>query len=221
MVGDFLYPHGEARANYVQYLADALVHCGYKVVILGKINSEFCNEMEFSFRNVTIKEIEQKGGNRLIRRLCNGRRGFKFYFKHYLEQFKPCEDDVFITFGGEFIRLPVRTLRDKYGFKLISCPLEWFGREQYASEEQYSEKQKEFNMIHKCDAVFPISHNIAREFSELPQLIIPPLVDIAESKLKEKKSDCYNIILPANGMMKDAFESMIKGFSLLTDEERC
>lgn len=219
MVGDFLYPHGEARANYVQYLADALVHCGYKVVILGKINSEFCNEMEFSFRNVTIKEIEQKGGNRPIRRLCNGRRGFKFYFKHYLEQFKPCEDDVFITFGGEFIRLPVRTLRDKYGFKLISCPLEWFGREQYASEEQYSEKQKEFNMIHKCDAVFPISHNIAREFSELPQLIIPPLVDIAESKLKEKKSDCYNIILPANGMMKDAFESMIKGFSLLTDEE--
>lgn len=66
MVGDFLYPHGEARANYVQYLADALVHCGYKVVILGKINSEFCNEMEFSFRNVTIKEIEQKGGNRLF-----------------------------------------------------------------------------------------------------------------------------------------------------------
>lgn len=219
IVGMFTYPHGDALSNYVQYLADALVASKYNVQILAKLNPEFYKQESCVYHHAKVQEITLKRGNKLFKRLCNGKKGFLFYFMGVICGLKPSSNDVFLTFSGERVRNPIRFMSKIFKYKVVACQLEWFGREQFTLEKQYLTYQKEFEMIHRCDAVFPISYNIAKQFPELPQIIIPPMIDVQEFEKTEKKEGIYNIILPANGMMKDSFSSMIKGFCLLADSE--
>lgn len=218
ITGLFKYPHGNATSNYVQNLADALLIAGYTVEIASRIDEDFSENYEFEYRNVKIHEIYDKRSPKFVRRLVNGRLFYPFYLRK-LKAFHLSQDDVVITFSGEKIGKPVRDLQRKQGFKVIHCPLEWFGSDQYSSRREYRKAAHDYEKIRYSDAILPISHHIANHFSEIPQLILPPMTNTAGVVTTAKNTDRYNVILPANGMMKDSFEDMIKGFCMLSDEE--
>jgi len=216
--GLFKYPRGGALANYIQYLASALQTAGYQVEILSYINPEFCSSDLYEYKNVSIHEISCKKGPKPLRRLMNGKL-FPITLENGLKKLKLSENDVVIP---SFSVLPLKSLfklKNKYGFKTVGIPLEWFSDEDFSNDYYRREFRERFAMNQNHDLLFPISHLISEQFPNVPSLILPPMTDTHEFPFVEKKEGPYEFIFSANGKMKDALPEMLQGTAMLSDEQ--
>lgn len=217
--GLFKYPRGGASANYIQYLASALQMSGYNVEILSYINKEYSENKEiFEYRNVKIHEISCQKGLKIYRRLMNGI-FFSNTFSKRIASFDLNENDIVFAERSYPIVKNVLKLKRKYKFKTVGFPLEWFSAEDYTSARDKKEGMEAFLLCHKHDYLFPISHLIAKQFPDVPSLVLPIMADTQEYSFAEKRKTNYEFIFPANGMMKDALSEMIEGISMLSDEQ--
>ena len=120
--GLFKYPRGCAAANYIQYLADALILGGYDVTIVCDINPEYTKEKKFDYRGARIIEIMSKEHHPTLNRLLNGKL-FKERLYRLLKSLDISEKDAVISSDGGMIRDPIMRLHREKGFKNISLAL--------------------------------------------------------------------------------------------------
>ena len=218
--GLFKYPRGCAAANYIQYLADALILGGYDVTIVCDINPEYTKEKKFDYRGARIIEIMSKEHHPTLNRLLNGKL-FKERLYRLLKSLDISEKDAVISSDGGMIRDPIMRLHREKGFKNISYLVEWFPKEHYASPKLGDAAYRRFYSNGELDLIFPISHYIADQFvnRKAKVVILPIMADKSEYKYVPKREGKYHFILPAMGMMKDALEEMLLGLADLTADE--
>lgn len=218
--GLFKYPRGNACANYMQYLSDALQLAGYEVTLICCVNKEYAQTKEFTYHGAKVMEIMHQGPVHLFNRLMNGKL-FKLRFYHLLKSLKLTSNDLVITSDSAIFVEPILTLRKLNGFRVCGYLLEWFPREHYDSKKKADKAERCFRKCGSFDLLFPISHHIADQFEEDPTrvLVLPIMADTSEYPFIPKEKKPYEFILPAMGMMKDALDSMMLALSDLSDAE--
>lgn len=214
------YPRGGACANYLQYLADALLLAGYKVTMICSINNEFSCQKKMNYRGAEIIEIMHKGPVCLFNRLMNGKL-FQLRFYRRLRKMNISKDDLVISESTRAIRNPVVRLQKKRGFKHCGYILEWFPKETYSNSAAAVAADIRFRSNGELDFILPISHHIADQFkgSRAKVMVLPIMADTEEYAFIEKTQKPYKFILPAMGAMKDSLENMMLALDGLTDDE--
>lgn len=218
--GLYKYPRGNATANYMQYMADVLMQCGYKVVHVCTINTEYSTKSDFEYRGARVIEVMHKGPIHLLNRVMNGKL-FRLRLYSLLNRLNISENDLVISTDAEVIREPVLRLQKKKHFKTCGYIAEWFDRSSYENSQAADKADKQFYSNGDLDLIFPISHHIAEQFKERRArvAIVPIMADSREYPIVKKAGKPYQIILPAMGTMKDSLENMMIGLSELDDEE--
>lgn len=218
--GLFRYPRGNATANYVQYLAACLKDAGYEVEILSYVNPEFLPKGAGVYLGCHVSDIAFQSRISIFQRLMNGKL-FAFQLTKKLKTYHLTNEDLVITLGGYVIQKPVTAYREKAGFKIAGCPLEWFSSEQITDKREWDLYCRAFEMYRKYDLIFPISRHIAEHFAQAgcKIMVLPIMADVLAYPAKAKQFDKYRIIYPANGMLKDSADSMLKSVASL-DEAR-
>lgn len=217
LCGLFRYPRGGATANYIQYLADALILADYDVVILSYVNPEFTDKIQFEYRNAKVIDLEYHSEFNILNRLMNGKL-FTTRMVKILKSLNLTTNDMVVVSTMKPISDAVFKAKNEFSFKTCGYPLEWFPREHFHDKKTAELRELEFQKNRRHDLIWPISHFIANELgSENSKLLVLPIMaDIKEYKYKEKVfSGTYNFILPANGAMKDALEEMLLAVSEL------
>ena len=212
------FPRGGAYANYTQYFADALISVGYDVTMICELNPEYTSEKAFEYHGIHLREIFDKN-NTVFSILLNGKL-FSLQVKKKLKKLDLTPEDLLIFPSVAPIAYPIYDLKERLGFKTAGTPLEWFGREHYDTPEAADAAEALFRLNERHDLLFPISRNIANQFPNMKKLVLPIMADTQEYKYKEKEiNEPIEIILPANGSMKDALDSMLHGFADLSEAE--
>lgn len=213
------FPRGDAKANYMQYVSDALTAEGYQVELLVSTNPEYSEAQSFSYHGAHVRNIFIPTKSRILHSLLNGKLFWK-RVSHMLEGYGLTDQDVIMA--GTCMEKIVARLKKKYHFKTIGWPLEWFGPEQYATEKQREKGEWEFRSNANKDLLFPISHYIAKQFEKDPCkiLILPIMADTQEVPYVPKNLDeKYSFIFPANGRMKDSLGGILKGLASLDESD--
>lgn len=206
------FPRSGAPANYIQYLSQILMALGYRVFVYGQKNPEFANQMQDGFYNGIAVEDIISPKPKLVYKVLN-----KFFFRriltYKLRKLGLNHGDLLIDYSlNASIYEVMFALRDKFGCKTVCCPTEWFARENWAGN--YDEYSYLFETLKaKCDLILPISKNIQRFYDSLGCLtyILPATIDCREFVAVPKQRGTYKIVIPANGMMKDALDVMAGG----------
>ena len=219
IIGLFKFPHGDANANYQQYLSQALINAGYKVELLSYINSEYASTDFYEYKGIAVKSVVKKSKDKLLTRLYSGKLFPYMVYKLLKKQNLTQNDLLFIPRGVPAIYNAAVKLRKKIGFRIACCPLEWFGKEEYVSLKEYYKAEKEFQALKNVDVLFPISYNIANQFPKNKKLVLPMMTDVSEYSYFEKKYGKYQFIFPTNGKMKDSIIEMLRGIALLDEGE--
>lgn len=214
------FPRGSASANYVQYLGLALKEIGYDVYIVSN-GTDKCTQVTAEFKG--LKYVYYRIGTGKIHHYIdfNFRRG-----KIYSDAIKKIglgPDDLLISYcqsGGEFS--DQLKYAKKQRAKTIACVTEYFSREDFTSkweERLYYQALEKF--IPEHDYLFPISTFIDEKYPSMKSMLLPIMADTKEYALKQKETDGKRIIIyPANGLMKDALESMLHSIIRLPEEIR-
>lgn len=214
------YPRGGATANYIQYLSDALVSEGYEVLIFACINREYSKLNKMDYRGATIVNIWEDRYLQSINRILNGKLFWK-RLSFLIKCIKPRSSDVIIA--EKNTSKIIFKLREKYCFKTVGWPLEWYGREQYNSDHAAMEGEKRFRLQGENDLLFPISHYIAEQFKDCrcKILVLPIMADTQEREfIPPILGKEVQFIFSANGRMKDSLREILQGIAMLDIEER-
>lgn len=212
------YPRGDAKANYVQYFADALKAEDYPVELVLSTNQDYSKQKEFEYHGTHVRSLMACTGISLFDRLLNGKL-FWLRLSHILKGYGLTSSDVVVS--EPFLDPCIRKLQKKYHFKTASWIHEWYGREQYESDALAAEGDRLFADNGKKNLIFPISHYIADQFkdSDCQTLILPIMADTREIPYKEKTYDGkYQFIFPANGRMKDSLSEILHGLASMSQE---
>ena len=116
LCGLFKYPRGNATANYMQYLSDALKLAGYNVVLVCTINNEFSSSKEYQYHGAKVYEVMHKGPIHLLNRIMNGKL-FKIRLYMQLKSLGISENDLVISHHEDVIRKPILRLQRRLHFK--------------------------------------------------------------------------------------------------------
>ena len=214
------FPRGSASANYVQYLGLALKEIGYDVYIVSN-RAEKCTQVADEFKG--LKCVYYWIGTGKIRHYIdfNFRRG-----KIYSDAIKKIglePNDLLISYcqsGREFS--DQLQYAKKQHAKTIACVTEYFSRDDFINRrEEHLYYQALERFIPEHDYLFPISTFIGEKYPAMKRLLLPIMADTREYALKQKKiNGKYVIIYPANGLMKDALESMLHSIVRLPEKIR-
>jgi len=203
------FPRSGAPSNYIQYLSQILMALGYQVSVYGQKNPEYAGQMpEGFYHGIAVKDIISPK-YKLVYKVLN-----KLFFRQILlsklKKLDLDQDDLIIDYSlNASIYEVMFALREKYGCKLVCCPTEWFAQENWSGDyAAYSYLFEELKP--KCDLILPISKNIQRFYDSLGCLtyILPATIDSQEFVTVPKERGSYKIVIPANGMMKDALDTM-------------
>lgn len=208
------YPRSCATANYIQYLASALINIGYEVIILSPINREVTINNGV-YKNAKIKEpylyVKKRGIQHFLFWHCLG---VKKSYEIALMRQKCTSEDLLIVYShSREIHEAAFNVRKKTGAKTACCVTEWFEKKDCRTEKDYREFEYYFNvLVPKHDLIFPISTKIEKHFMNLGKrtLCLPIMADTEEFANVKKSQNKKKIIFPANGQMKDSLESMLE-----------
>jgi glycosyltransferase involved in cell wall biosynthesis len=219
------FPRGSAKANYMQYLGQALKEAEYDVYIISNINDEFrlqIQEGHLSYKGLKI--IPYKITNiRLLRRLQ-----FDYFqghiFVNLLKKHRVTKEDIVLVYSGDLgVNREVIKYKRKIGYKSVHVVAEWVTSsyfEKKQKEKRYKTYLDRFLLQH--DLIFPISSYIETHLigDKSKSMCLPIMADTLEYPVGEKAFNKIKFIFPGNGLMKDAIEVVLKSFSQLTVQEK-
>lgn len=224
------FPRGGALANYMQYLLLGIKEAGYPVTLISDTNSEFVKNTasELFYEGIRIFPI-LISPNRVLRHLQN-KNGFSRKRIAILKQEKISSEDVVIVLGRDkYFYTQLIKLREKIGFKIVGGVLELFEEVNMAGRDK-QDKHKRYkiykyildDLIPQFDMVIPISTYIEEYYKrkKVRTTCIPIMADPSEFETVPKTRGKYKIIIPANGMMKDALPAMMKAVAALSEFEK-
>ncbi|ULT56204.1 glycosyltransferase [Neobacillus drentensis] len=223
--GNSNFPRGSAKANYIQYLSQALKEAEYDVFVITDINAEFKLQMQEG--HLTYNGIKIIPFNvtkiRVLRRLQ-----YHYFLGHILvnilKEYNLTSKDIVLVYSGDLdVNREILKLKRKIGFKSVNIVVEWFPNSYFDSKERekrYNTYLKDF--IPKHDLIFPISSYIENQLigNRCKSLRLPIMADALEYPVGEKTFNKIKFIFPGNGLMKDSIEVVLKSFSQLTFQEK-
>ncbi|MBI0577477.1 glycosyltransferase [Neobacillus cucumis] len=219
------FPRGSAKANYLQYVSQALKEAEYDVYLITDINEEFKLQMQkghFSYKGINIIPFNVTK-IRLLRRLQ-----FHYYLGHILvnllKKYNISEEDIVLVCSADLdVNREILKYKRKIGFKTGNFVLEWFPKSFFESrqrERRYNTYLE--NLLPQHDLIFPISSYIESHLidDKCKSLLLPIMADVLEYPVREKAFNKIKFIFPGNGLMKDAIGIVLKSFSQLTFQEK-
>ena len=211
------FPRGSAKANYIQYLSQALKEAEYDVYVITNINEEFrlqIQEGHLSYQGLKI--IPYKITNiRLLRRLQ-----FHYFQGHILvnilKNYNITREDIVLVYSGDLdVNREIINFKRKIDFKSVNIVAEWVTNDYFVTrekEKRYKTYLERFLLQH--DLIFPISSYIEKYLigNRSKSMCLPIMADTLEYPVGEKAFNKIKFIFPGNGLMKDALDVVLKSF---------
>ena len=225
LFGYSTFPRGSAKANYIQYLSQALIEAEYDVYVISDINEEFrlpIQDDHLSYRGIKIVPFNITK-IRILRRYQ-----FRYFLGHLLVNILKknhiTREDIVLVYSGDLdVNREILKYKRKVGFKSVNIIVEWPDGSYFDSKE----REKRYNIylehfLPQHDLVFPISSYIDKHVirNRCKSMILPIMADTLEYQVREKSFNKIKFIFPGNGLMKDAIEVVLKSFSQLTFQEK-
>ncbi|MBD3921514.1 glycosyltransferase [Paenibacillus sp. PR3] len=222
--GNFNFPRGSASANYIQYMALALIEGGFEVHIISSI------ERSFLQKQGDAKELHYKGIH-LHQIVFSDNKYYKNYQLQFLQGSMITKeldkiglkdnDIIFVSSSVRTLQRKVREYANKHSLKTITCILEWYESSFYKYGKldfrywRYLDMFK--NVYPMQDALIPISTYINDHFEKqgCRTLLLPIMADISEYPKTERKEHTKKFVFPANGKMKDDLNVMLETIALV------
>lgn len=223
------FPRSGAVSNYIQYFVCALAEAGYTVKLIvrkSSANYAYFNNLSY-VRNGRIEIVELPKKQKSDGKLTQIRNEWKYLKNLYqiIDAQHAGKDCLMITYISLiWYLLPIMYLKKKKGYKLAACPVEHFPREHFRGRHgwiNYKIYSLYYNhYLPSTDMCFAISSCIKEsiECQGGKAEVIPIMADTGEYATKQKEfRGKYNVIFPANGMMKDSLREMLDAVAELDD----
>ena len=219
------FPRGSSKANYIQYLSQALKEAEYDVYVITDINEEFrlqIQEGHLSYKGIKIIPFNITK-RKILRRL-------QFYYfqghilVNILKKYNITREDIVLVYSGDLdVNREILKFKRKIGFKTANMVVEWATSSYFESkqrEKRYNTYLEHFLLQH--DLIFPISSYIENHLigSKCKSMRLPIMADALEYPVGKKTFNKIKYIFPGNGLMKDAIEVVLKSFCQLTFQEK-
>ncbi|WP_144554599.1 glycosyltransferase [Bacillus sp. X1(2014)] len=219
------FPRGSSKANYIQYLSQALKEAEYDVYVITDINEEFrlqIQEGHLSYKGIKIIPYNITK-TRILRRLQ-----FHYYQGHILvnilKKYHITREDIVLVYSGDLdVNREILKYKRKIGFKTANMVVEWFPNSYFESKQRAKRYYTYLeNFMPQHDLIFPISSYIEDHLigDKCKSMRLPIMADVLEYPVGEKAFNKIKFIFPGNGLMKDAIEVVLKSFSQLTFQEK-
>ena len=227
--GFFRFPRMSANANYAQYLALALMEIGYNVSIISPGDVKQCEydkmKHAYSYKNIKFCPFELKKGK--IRHYLDYNFGLGKYFINGIKECGLEKGDIAIGYipDGMALQSVIKYCKEKQ-IITMQCVDELFGEEELKTNSLIYRLNYRYaidTVIPKMDFVIPISHYIQDYYNQknVKTFIVPIMADTLEyNNTHYEHTDLIKIIYPANGMIKDNLEDMLKALCHLPKEVR-
>ncbi len=205
------FPRGSAGANYIQYLADALMSVGNVVIVVGNGENRVEDRNGEAFVYEGIEYFNNNGQNRLEETLCFSRNFLKCVKKKY----SISENDYAISYSPDYFTL--RYLTKMFSTEHISvCRVEHFQPHQYKGGKlnpKYWVFAGGVRYLHKVvKRSIPISSYIQRMDADAgcKTLLLPIMADMSRvtNTTKPQLSEELNFIYA--GVKQTGFEDDIQ-----------
>lgn len=220
------FPHGDAGANRIQYMAQGLQAASYPVVVLscGKTPDNATRENGYDthcgvpYRNLEMTNLKKE-------KLLSG-----YKMVSLMKKCGVCANDIVYIYGSNVLFVePVLRYCKRHHIKTIIDVVEWHQPFQYPKQEKdvrYRSVNRTFSKLAlQTDGIISISKCIADYYHTKHRYtdIFPVIIDAQSIPFVEREpaeDDTVHCIYPGNPIHKDDVGVMLDGLALLTDSEK-
>ncbi|MBQ7951237.1 MAG: glycosyltransferase [Clostridia bacterium] len=220
------FPHGDAGANRIQYIAQALKQASYEVIVLScgqtpknaKSENGYYYHAGLPYRNLELKDARKE-------KLLSG-----YLMVSLLKKCGVKQGDIVYLYGSNSLYIaPILKFCKKRNIKTVIDVVEWHQPFQYPKGEKdirYRSANKTFaKWAPLCDGIVSISDCIAEYYrsKKCNTKVFPVIIDAAGIPFdpsKKENTDIVHLIYPGNPMYKDDIGVMLKGLAKLTEDEK-
>lgn len=220
------FPHGDAGANRIQYIAKALQKASYDVMVLscGQTPKDAVLENGwFCYAGLPYRNLELTSAKK--EKLLSG-----YLMVSLLKKCGVKKEDIVYLYGSNSLYIsPILSFCKRHHIKTVIDVVEWHQPFQYAKQEKdirYRSANKTFvKLAPKTNGIVSISHCIADYYQKIQcnTDVFPVIVDansIPFDSSKKAKEEIVHLIYPGNPLYKDDIAVMLKGLAKLTKDER-
>ena len=220
------FPHGDAGANRIEYIAQALSLASYDVVVLscGKtpddamVKDGYVSYLGFRYRNLELTDARKE-------KLLSG-----YMMASLLKKCGATKDDIVYIYGSNSLFVsPVLKFCKRRQMKTVIDVVEWHQPFQYPKGERdvrYKSSNKTFTKLSpKTSGIVSISECIRDYYTKRGCYtdVFPVIIDadsISYDLSKKSRDEKIHLIYPGNPMHKDDIGVMLEGLALLSKEEQ-
>ena len=220
------FPHGDAGANRIQYIAQGLQLASYDVAVLSCGQTPKTAVLEngwYTYAGVPYRNLELKSVKK--EKLLSG-----YLMASLMKKCGVKRGDIVYLYGSNSMYIsPILSFCKRHGIKTVIDVVEWHQPFQYPKKEKdirYRSANKTFTKLApKTDAIVSISECIAEYYREkhCNTQVFPVIIDAKGIPFdcdKKATDNQVHLIYPGNPMYKDDIEVMLKGLAELTEAER-
>ncbi len=220
------FPHGDAGANRIQYIAQGLKLASYDVFVLSTgqtPKTAVATDGWFSYADLPYRNLELT--NPIKEKLLSG-----YLMVSLLKKCGVTKDDIVYIYGSNSLFVsPVLNFCRRHKIKTVIDVVEWHQPFQYSKGEKdirYRSSNKTFTKLSpKTNGIVSISECIRDYYTKKGcyTKVFPVIIDaenIPFDMTKKSQDDKIHLIYPGNPMYKDDIGVMLEGLALLSKEEQ-
>jgi glycosyltransferase involved in cell wall biosynthesis len=223
-----IFPRGSASANYIQYLALALIENNCEVIVISFGDRKSCeyneDEDRYYYKSIIFEKIDIRSsqpGHWLDYRYRLGR-----IMTGILDKYNPAPQDIIIAYSSrKTILEPLLRYAKQRGIWAAACIGEWYTASHF-KPDIFGLKYKAYvnifeKLLPQYDLVVPVSTHLDSYLKTLgcSTFILPTMADPFASMDEERGQDgIIRYLYIAGRGMKDSFETAVKAFELLPEE---
>ena len=224
IVSGYALPRSCAAANYIQYLASALVECGYELHICAPKNKmeAYKPDSVFCHKNVTMHDYICADIDSFIWRIQNRLNLNNENKPLFLKKTKFTSDDVIIIYNVNFSQLlQMIRLRNKYSCKIICCPTEHFELNNMSGKHIVYKYLKYAFAYRYLVPRMDLNLSISRKIDQLISMhggksfVLPIMADVSEQCPDKMVDSTYKLIYPNNGNFREAVINVFRALCKL------
>ncbi|MFC5446777.1 glycosyltransferase [Paenibacillus aestuarii] len=223
------FPRGGATANYIEYLALALVSKGYCPIVIGQgsnYETDLCGDT-YVYKNIIYFNFPQPSefSRFKIKRFIDANLYSGKQIVSILKKMMITSDDYIVFYSSNCFTInAVLKYTTKMSAMATMCITEHLRKSQFENILMYWRYQYTFkHVIPKTKSVLPISRYLDSYYKEkgCRTLLLPIMANPYEYSLDVfKNRKTVRFIYSGADFTKDSFLTMLKSFMLLTTEEK-
>ncbi|MBO5408287.1 MAG: glycosyltransferase [Clostridia bacterium] len=220
------FPHGDAGANRIQYIAQGLQLASYDVFVLSTgqtPKTAVAKDGWFSYAGLPYRNLELANAKK--EKLLSG-----YLMVSLLKKCGVTQNDIVYLYGSNSLYIsPILSFCRRKKIKTVIDVVEWHQPFQYPKGEQdirYRSSNKTFTKLSpKTNGIVSISECICDYYTKQGcyTKVFPVIIDaknIPFDMAKKSQDDKIHLIYPGNPMYKDDIGVMLEGLALLSQEEQ-